>query len=527
MKTTFTAFLVGASQVGGVALSSADEPLGKAVELISGLGSAITDSAQATDKAQEALVTWCAAASKTGNSDVNEARSKKEELEATIEKAGNDVESASLKIESFASAEQNAENQKLQGRLVSKQGKNGQKKAQAEGDLAHTVKDLANAQEFLDAVKGFCMRSAGDHEETVRARTEELKAIADAKKSLSDIIDKGSSLLMLSKKGLTGSHAQAHSANPINRKVSSMVSRLAYKQNSPQLIELANNMEAMIRLGAFTGSDPFVKIKGMLQDMLSKLQAAGANDATQKTFCDEQLKENNAMKSDLQNESDERKAKVDGDSAYTEELGESVKDLQAELATLAQSQGDIDAIRKDTETAHAAMKEVLQGGLQNVERTIAAVREYTAGGGNNIRDVLQNVESTITIHLTALNSEEEDSLSGHDQVTQAIASAKTLKEQDVKYMSREVISLEKHLTEANRDSGSTDAELSAVNNVDKSLKSQCIAKPDSYAERKRAREEELAGLKEALDMLESENEFSLIQRGRTTRPQAFLAVDMK
>merc|ERR1740120_220443 len=57
-------------------------------------------------------------------------------------------------------------------------------KASAEGDLAATKKDLADAEAALASANQDCMQVPADHEATVTARAEELKAIADAKNLL-------------------------------------------------------------------------------------------------------------------------------------------------------------------------------------------------------------------------------------------------------------------------------------------------------------------------------------------------------
>jgi len=49
------------------------------------------------------------------------------------------------------------------------------------------------------------------------------------------------------------------------------------------------------------------------------------------------------------------------------------------------------------------------------------------------------------------------------------------------------------------------------------IKERCIAKPESYEERKARREAEITGLKEALSILESETAF--MQRGRRGHPR--------
>merc|ERR550534_280987 len=59
-------------------------------------------------------------------------------------------------------------------------------KATAEGDLEETVKMLKNTKDDLATSSSTCMQTAADHEATVNARNEELKAIATARKILEE-----------------------------------------------------------------------------------------------------------------------------------------------------------------------------------------------------------------------------------------------------------------------------------------------------------------------------------------------------
>merc|ERR1719405_348615 len=59
-------------------------------------------------------------------------------------------------------------------------------KAVAEGDLAETVKGLAQDNSALKEASTTCMTVAADHDATVKSRNEELAAIATAKKVLSE-----------------------------------------------------------------------------------------------------------------------------------------------------------------------------------------------------------------------------------------------------------------------------------------------------------------------------------------------------
>jgi len=77
--------------------------------------------------------------------------------------------------------------------------------------------------------------------------------------------------------------------------------------------------------------------------------------------------------------------------------------------------------------------------------------------------------------------------------------------------------LDKQVADLSGDLATVTDELSAVNNGLDKLKEMCVAKAEPYAERKARRESEIAGLKEALEILEGEA--ALIQKAtkRTLR----------
>merc|ERR1712187_417827 len=88
-------------------------------------------------------------------------------------------------------------------------------------------------------------------------------------------------------------------------------------------------------------------------------------------------------------------------------------------------------------------------------------------------------------------------------------------EQDDQYKAQEATSLDKTISELSSDRDTSNTELTAVMEYYGKIKERCIAKPETYEERKARREQEIAGLKEALSILENETAF--MQRGRKGR----------
>ena len=80
---------------------------------------------------------------------------------------------------------------------------------------------------------------------------------------------------------------------------------------------------------------------------------------------------------------------------------------------------------------------------------------------------------------------------------------------------QEAASLDKSVTEYTSDLDNVQSELDAVLEYFGRINDQCVAVAETYAERTARREAELAGLKDALQILESES--ALVQRRAVRR----------
>jgi chromosome segregation ATPase len=384
----------------------------------------------------------------------------------------------------------------------------GEIKAAAEGDLTVTQKALAEDVAALGDLHTDCMTKAQDFEAETNSRGEELKALAMAKAAV--------------KENTGGATEQTYSflqlrtgADLKNFEVVRLIKDLARKQHAPALAQLASRMSSAIRLNH--GADVFAKIKGMIGDMIEKLEKEQAEAAELKQWCDKEIAESTAKKEDATAIFEKLSTKIDSKTAQSKKLKEEVATLQRELAALAKSQAEMDDIRADEKAVYEKNKPELEAGLKGVKLALKILNDYYAkadkahssseGAGSGIIGMLEVIESDFTKGLTEMVAAEQTAAASYERETKENAIEKTTKNQDVKYKTKEAAGLDKAVAELTADREGVESELDAVNDYLASLEKKCTYKVESYEERKARREAEINGLKEALDILESETAF--------------------
>merc|ERR1719472_23705 len=103
-----------------------------------------------------------------------------------------------------------------------------------------------------------------------------------------------------------------------------LVRDLAHKQRSTALMQLAGKMDQAIRAGGRNGEDIFAKVKGLIGDMIEKLLKEAEEDAAKKGYCDKEMSETKAKKTELTTEIEELTTKIDKKTADSAKLKEEV-----------------------------------------------------------------------------------------------------------------------------------------------------------------------------------------------------------
>jgi len=309
-------------------------------------------------------------------------------------------------------------------------------------------------------------------------------------------------------------------ADLANSEVITLVKKLARDHHSAALAQLASRIAVVVRYGGKDGADPFKKIKGLIESMIDTLTKEAAEEASTKAFCDKETSESKAKQADLTADLDKHTARIEKAVAGKAKLEEEIKILSEEIAALDAGQKEATTVRQDENAAYLKASKDYKDSAAAVASATAVLRDYYEGafvqvktsqpefGGaktdiaSTIMSMLEVAESDFTRLLAESEAGESEAQDAYDQLTQDNKVTRAEKVSESNGKKSEVKSLEASLLNYKEDQASTGKELDAVLKYLDSLKPQCETKVMTYAERKAAREQEIAGLKEALQILE-------------------------
>merc|ERR1711982_194276 len=246
--------------------------------------------------------------------------------------------------------------------------------------------------------------------------------------------------------------------NLANYEAVRMVRALAKKHNSAALAQLASRMTSAMSSSRRSGQDPFGKVKGLISDMITRLEEEASADASEKAYCDRELAESTEKKEDREEAVAKLTTKIDQMSSKSAKLKEEVDALQKALASWTRRQAERSAIRSEEHALFTTVKADTEKGLEGVKLALKVLREYYAkedkahaaaeGAGGGIIGLLEVCEADFSKNLAEAETEESAAVEAFEKETKENAIEKTTKEQDMKYKTQEFKSLDKAITEA-------------------------------------------------------------------------------
>lgn len=413
----------------------------------------------------------------------------------------------------------------------SSKASNEEAAATAAGKSTDTAKSKAADESYASTLKTECETKASEWAAREKSASDEIAAVEKAKAIL---VSGVKAFVQMSTK--TSLHRWSPDDDDEDDKTAAIRSKVV-----KVLKNLADNHHsfALAQVASIARSDPFVKVRGLIESMISKLLKEAQEEATREAFCQEEMSKSSKSKDEKTMTLDKLDTRIDGASSTIAQLEEDIKTLESEVAEIDSAMKEATAIRtkenedykqaskdfKDSAEAVAKAIEVLKNfysgsflQVQSKTSTMGKQPEFGAAKSDTastIVSVLEMAEEDFTTLLAESEAEEDSAAEAFKTLSDENKVSKAEKLAAAKGKASEVKSLTVQLGHSKEDATSVTSELAAVNGYLAKLKPECESKVMSYAEKKAAREAEIAGLKEALSILEGSA--VLAQTGRHLR----------
>lgn len=452
----------------------------------------------------------------------------------------------------------------IEANTVEKQQKS-EKSAQNKKQLTATLADKAENEKLLKSTETECEEKNLSFAEKQKLRKEELAAIAKAIEILSsdDVSGNAEKYLSLAQAQHSRSFVQAGSRNQgIRHQIHEFLAAEGSRQHSKSLMLLAQQISA----------DPFAKVKKLIDDMITRLLKEAEEDANHEGFCDKEMGKSKITRNKLTEDIDGLEAAIEEGKALIQKLTDDTATLTQEVEDLVKSMGEATELRnaeketnkvtvedaKAAQKAVAAATAVLKDFYEKAATATALVQAKTPNPrqwglktgvkmgsdewnslanpnfkgkvdtghkeemqtfGETYEGQQDEAEYGILALLEVVQSDfanlEADTVAtevanqkAYDAFMVESKKNKSVKEKKIEMNTSDKAAAESKLQEDIADLKSTQDELLAAERYYKKLVPQCIDQGMTWEERVKARESEIASLKEALQILESQGDIT-------------------
>jgi chromosome segregation ATPase len=420
----------------------------------------------------------------------------------------------------------------------SQKSANEEAKGSAEGEMKETEKSKSVDSETLETLKSECQGKAVEWEERLKSAKGEMGALDKAKeilqsgvKALIQVSVKRSSRRALHDPFMSSdADDDDDDDDDVRTKVVDKLRNLGRKFNSYSLTQVANRAK----------SDPFVKIRGLIEEMISKLLEEQQAEANHKAFCDEEMGKSKKALEIKTSKLGKLDARIDEGESRKVQLLEEIKNLESELAEIDRAQAEATELRSKEHSEFLKAQADYKSSEDACAQAVEVLKEYYSGSaliqvrsssrrasmkddqpefggankdaGGSIIEFLEFAEEDFARLLAEVEGAEDKAQSAFDKLSTENKVSKATKEAEAKGKNSEVKSLTKTLTDNGEDKSGLTEELAAVNMYIEKLKPQCESKAMSASEKIAAKKAEIEGLKEALSILEGTGMFLQVKR---------------
>jgi len=130
-----------------------------------------------------------------------------------------------------------------------------------------------------------------------------------------------------------------------------------------------------------TSSDPFSKVKKLIQDLIHKLLREAGAESEHKGWCDTEMGTNKQTRTKLQADIDGLQARIDQGEASITEMTERLSVLAAEVTDLVESQNEATKLRASEKAKNLATIEDAQAAQRAIAQATEILKDFYAKAG--------------------------------------------------------------------------------------------------------------------------------------------------
>jgi len=393
--------------------------------------------------------------------------------------------------------------------------------AQAKGDKTVTEKTKSTDENALSDTNAKCTSQSQEFENNQVVRRSELDAIQKAIEIISSDKVKGTgedrlpSLVQTPKK-----HAFAQLRSSVRE--SPEVRQRAINYLQAQASKLGSRYLSVV--AAHTEADPFIKVKKMIKDLITKLMEESNSESDQHGFCQTELATNKQAREIKSSEVDELSSKIESETSTSERLSSEITDLADALSELKAKQSEATSLRsaekktnalavsesgeaqRAVEQAIKVLKEfygaqegsaLMQNAAKDIESMAQAGKEPYKGMGASSGGIFGMLEVVLSDFARLETGTAESEASGqraYDSFMNESNEDAAVKETEKKHKENNRDRAEEKLRSLSKELELTQGELDGALEYYGKLKTQCVDTGLSYEERKKTREEEIVSL---------------------------------
>lgn len=272
----------------------------------------------------------------------------------------------------------------------------------------------------------------------------------------------------------------------------------------------------------------FDKVKGMIEEMISRLEKQSSEEQSHKQYCDKELATNKAKLDKKESKANKHQAREEKATAQIAEAETALKDAAKAQATAQKEDAEATAVREEEGALFNAFESDSKDALEGLEVAINALAavfpdteksliqqpDASMGGlasfesgsyGDSAQgpvQMLQVIRSDMEKELTDRTQDNNLAKKEYQEKKNALEIEIAAQKASQTQLSKALAQYKKQKQDYSSDLDNVREEIAALTESQTALNKQCGPNVETYQDRATKRNEEIKSLKEALEVLE-------------------------